>query len=210
MTRRLPRACSSVLAVLLIAACTVTTSDPGDDDQRAVERFREQNAVQYDLTAPRTAQELGVEPGRDSAIFDRDSSEYWDVTFQLPGGTTFRTGGAIAVAVIVSDEPDALVNSVGINVQAQDDDELAELLQRDVAQLGLQPADVQEVLREVQQQPLSLQGSGFTRGLTGGTFGYLSTYVEVRTSLDDDRIAVNYDFNWDPAGAAPAPAPSVG
>jgi hypothetical protein len=199
--RRLSRTGSSVLAVLLIGACTVTTSDPREDDSRAVERFREQKAVEYDLTEPRTAQELGVEPGRDSAIFDRDSSEYWDVTFQLPGGTTFTTGRAIAVGVFIDEEPAGLLNYVGINVRALSVEELAELLQRDVTQLGLQPTEVQDVLGQ-----LSRRDRDVVQVLDGKSFGYLGTSVEVRTSTEHDRIAVNYQFGWEPGVAVSTPS----
>ena len=190
MTRRV--LASALAAVLLTGACTVnvepTDPDPGGP---SVEQFREQNAVDYDLTSRPTAQELGVPEGRDSAIFDRDGSQYWDVSFTLPGGSTFTTGKAIAVGVFISDPPGGLLNSVGINVRAESEAELADLLRGGGAQLGLDPAEVERYL----DNPNRLDG----QVLHGRAFGYLMTSVELRPqSARPGVVALNYTFVWEP------------
>ncbi len=171
MTRRV-QACA-LAAVLLTGACTVDV-EPTDPDSGgpSVEQFREQNAVDYDLTSPPTAQELGVPEGRDSAIFDRDGSQYWDVSFALPGGSTFTTGKAIAVGVFIKDQPGGLLNSININVRAESEDELAALLRGGGAQLGLDPTEVERYLDNRNR----LDG----QVLRGRAFGYLTTSVELR------------------------------
>ena len=193
--RRRPVLASALAAVLLTGACTVsvepTDPDPGGP---SLEQFREQNAVDYDLTTPPTAQDLGVPEGRDSAIFDRDSSTYWDISFTLPGGSTFTTGKAIAVGIFIKDQPGGLLNSVNINVNADSEDELATLLRSGGAQLGLDPVQVERYLDD----PNRLDN----QVLDGRTFGYLFTSVGLRPQPSREGVvALNYNFDWEPGAA---------
>lgn len=176
---------------------SVEPTDP-DPTGPSLELFREQNAVDYDLTSPPTAQQLGVPEGRDTAIFDRDGSEFWDVSFQLPGGSTFTTSQAIAVGIFIENRPGGLLNSVGINVNADSEEELADLLARDVDQLGLDPAQVERFLADYRRS-----GSNTTNVvLHGQDFGYLSTSVDARPATGEPgKLALNYDFTWEPGGA---------
>lgn len=193
MTHRPALASALALTVLLTGACTVSV-DPTDPPPTgpSIELFRAQNAVTYDLTTPPTAQDLGVEQGRDSAIFDRDGSQYWDVRFSLPGGSTFTTDKAIAVGVFIEDRPGGLLNSVGVNVRAESEQELTALLRRDVSQLGLDPAVVERYLTGSQTR---LDG----QVMEGRAFGYLRSSVELRPqSVRPGVVALNYSFVWDP------------
>ena len=195
MTRRAGLGTALALTALLTGACTVATPSDPTGDRPSIEQFRAQNAVAYDLTTPPTAAELGVPEGRDSAIFDRDGPQYWDVAFQLPDGATFSTGRAIAVTVFLSDVPGGLLNEVGINVNADDEAQLSDQLRRDVDQLGIDPARVESYLASTNRLTNQI--------LDGREFGYLSTSIELRPqSGEPGGVAMNYKFFWEP-GIAP-------
>lgn len=191
MRRRADLGTALALTALLTGACTVTSpSDPGRD-RPSLEQFRAQNGVSYDLSTPPSADELGLTGGRDSAIFDRDGSQYWDVDVRLPEGASFSTGRTIAVTVFLSFVPGGLLNAVGINVRAENQAQLSELLRRDVDQLGLDPAQVERYLAS----PNRLDN----QVLDGRDFGYLSTSVELRPQSDRPGVvALNYSFTWEP------------
>lgn len=208
MTRSWPRTAvlPVLLTTLLTGACTVSSPPaPAPDTSRgAVEQFRRDREVRYDLTRPRTAQELGVREGSDSAIFDRDDAEYWDVTFALPQDRAFSTSAAIAVGVFIGDPvvPGGLLNEVGVNAQARDLDDLAGQLTVAAQQLGLDQAAMDDFIARERRQPPTTTSPEHHRVFTSPPIGHLTATAEPRISQGRDYIAINYSFTWEPGPGA--------
>jgi hypothetical protein len=195
-------------ALLLTGGCTVpSTSSPDDVGQQTLQRFFEDRVVHWDLTAPRTAQELGVRKGSYSAIFDRNGDDYWTVTFDLPGGRQFTSTRAIAVGVFIPDVPGGLLDGVTVNAHVRDLDELTAELASAATQLGLNREHLAGFLGQQRRFPLSTRNPESSTVLSGPAIGHLTTDVEPRLGVNDDGIAINYTFNWTPAAAAPVARP---
>ena len=180
------------------------------NDAPALQRIRQDKAVHYDLTAPRTAQELGIPADRDSAIFDRDGSDYWTVTITLPQGRTFSTSTAIAVGLMVPEyfAGSASKSRVGINARAADADDLEVQLQAAVEQLSVDAGQVSAFLAQVREQPLTTTNPTRNSVFDGRPVGHLTTSVEARLEEGRDSIALNYSFSWVPDPPdTPPPSP---
>ena len=192
-------------AILLTGACTVPSTSSTDDIQRqTVQRFRKEHVVHWDLTVPRSAQEFGVRPSQDSAIFDRNSREFWTVTFDLPGGRHFTTKKAIAVGVYIPANSLAVVT---INVDVRDLAELNTELVAAATSLGIDRQQIAGFLSEQRRYPLTTTNPESSTVFHGPPIGHIVAEVEPRLGVNDNGIAINYNFNWYAPTAAPAARP---
>ncbi|HEU0104506.1 MAG TPA: hypothetical protein VFR07_19520 [Mycobacteriales bacterium] len=212
MRTRPPALVLAVATTLLTGACTVSSpsAPTSASEQQTLQRFRKDLAVRYDLTVPRTAQELGVAAGYTSALFDRDGSEYWTVTLVLPGGREFVTSRASRVGVFIPDEPGGLLNSVTVNARVVDLDALLVELNAAVDQLGLDRAEVARFVAEQRRNPVSVSNPVNHQVLSGTPLGHLTTNVEPRVTRNDDGVAVNYTFTWEPRAASAVAGTAAG
>jgi len=185
----------------------VTVEPPEQDVAReTAERINRDGGVAYDLTVAPTAQALGLPVDRDDGFFDRDSSDYWEVSVVLPGGSTFTTSRAYGTAVRIPSPPSGLRNLVGVNARARDVDDLETVLGAAVDTLGLDVREVALYVQDVRRKPPATGGDPGKTVLTGKDFGYLTTSVSVRPTAGDKEIAVNYSFTWPSAKTLPVPA----
>lgn len=202
----LPRALVLVLLVATTGGCVSASSNPIRTGQA---KFKHDRAVHYDLTEPRTAQELGVPVGETSAIFSRGSGDpLWDIRFDLPGGKTFQTKG-FGVGVDVEGTGAGAFNQVGVNTSAETTTDMDAALSNAVTLLGIKASEVAIWDRELGGYPLSNVHATDNFVFHGPPIGYLSVEVEARVEKGSPGAEINYMFSWGPGTTFMRPSDSA-
>ena len=184
---------AGALAVLALSAgCTVSVGDPNDDGVQGIrDLFDETQQVHVDLTEPPTREEVGIEPGRSTCIVERSGGDrFLDVELTLPGGGVLDVP---AIGVVFTGEgDDALPTQIIVNAVAADVAAAQRAVNRVVALLGLDQAEVDDFF--------SIDPSRTTnRVFTGKPVGYVRLpEVEVFLRGPDRRVAVNDTLSWNP------------
>ena len=171
-------------------------------DKGRINEISASGKVEYDLTRPRTAIELGMPADRTSGIIERPhgGNKYLHIAFTLPGGTVFTNDRAFGVGV-AAPLTRAGDNSIVVNSREMSQSAVAAALLAAASLFHLDRTEIDLYLKEVDLEP----PFGNTPVVfQGNQFGYLSTDVEVRPNENDAEI--NYTFSWE-TGRTPEPTP---
>ncbi len=202
MTRpqRITAAAAALMSglILLLGACTVSTSS-SDRPQSQQDQFERDRAVRYDLsTPPVSAQQLGVKEGMTSGAFNRVDDDSWTYELELPGGTVFTTQG-FGHRVIVESGSSRMFsyNSVLINTVSADVEAAATELDKGVTLLGLDADLVRDWTAQARARAAE---AGDKQVFAGQRQGYLAVDVTVRREERSERVVLNWNFLWDLQG----------
>lgn len=209
MTRR-AGATAALTAALLTATGACSIPPPQGSNEAIQQRYQRERAVHWDMTTPRTAQQLGVQPGQTAAAFNRAGGPYWSYRVVLPGGQVFTTPGYGHFIRVEPDEPQGSVpqsnSEVLINTRAAGLQAAIDAVRAAVPVLGLDQQRFDDWAAEALDNPLSPTDLVNVRVFPGSMFDYLLTEAEIRRVNDRDDVAINWSFIWLAKPPATVPA----
>ena len=185
---------------LTLAGCGAFITVGGGGDRGQIDKISASGKVEYDLTRPRTAMELGMPADMTSGIIERPhgGNKYLHIAFTLPGGTVFTNDRAFGVGVAA---PLTYLgdNSIVVNTREESLAAILHALRVVTPVLGLDTTRVNFYINSISSDT-SLEGTRIN--FIGKNFSYLSCDVEILPDTHD--VTINYHFTWD-TGPTPAP-----
>jgi hypothetical protein len=189
----------ALLLASLAGGCKVESGSSAQDSAGIVVN----DEAHLDLRTPPTREQLGVEPGADSASYVRSSGDVTiDVDLTLPEGGRLHVP-AIALHAAFSD---IIGNEIVVN-RVEPSLDAAERAVLDSGDLGL---DVQRVRSVVAAWRHGERDLGTANVFRGGRFGYLGIEVEMRPNGAGGTVLINYTVSWPGAAGSSSPSPPPG
>lgn len=158
-------------------------------------RFSRTGTVEYDLSSPPTAAQVGLPAGERSAAFNRDGTAYWRYRIALPDGRSFTTLG-FGHVVTVDPPPTGLGNQLLVNTEAADLDAATTDLLRAAPVLGLDEEQIRRWEAQSKARPMTLADPLDNTVFRGSGLGYLTMDVQAMRSEDTPGVSLGWSFLW--------------
>jgi len=174
-----------VLAVLVVAGCTVDRTDEPTE--------REWDS--WDLTSPPTRAEVGMAEGRTTVIYQTSPADSQPVTVRLPGDRVLQSqANSVSFSALGAPEPtqdDPTTMDIGSALLPLD--EALSEMSAALRTLGLPTAEAKEWYRSA---AAASGGDRIESPWLRASVGYLTVSVQGRYSALDRTAVVSYVLTW--------------